>query len=375
MMTSFRQRREHSGFSLVELMVAITIGLIILAALATIFVNSRKTYNDQNRAARVQENGRFAMYYLLRDLRMTGYAGCMKDPTGGEQPNASDPSLIGHLKNNLDTTSGLFYSGTSLATPIEGIEDASTSSTPAWSPSNSTSLPTSALTGSNATATKPDLLLIRLADSSTVSNLTAAAISNPTIDVSTRPMPFNKGDVVMISDCDKADLFRISDISGGQLTNGTSCSSLTPNTPCNATAQFSKQYDTAARVFRYVTRRYYIRPNANGNPSLYMDSNGGTAVELVEGIESLQVLYGVRDLSSGATPPPIQYKKASAMSASDWPNVISVKIGILARTPDNKDADRLSDKTYDVNGTTLGPFDDRFSRRVFTATVLLKNRV
>lgn len=178
----------------------------------------------------------------------------------------------------------------------------------------------------------------------------------------------------MVSDCNKADVFRVTDINGAQLTNGTSCTGLTPNSPCNASAEFSKQYDTAARVFRYVTRRYYIGNNANGNPSLYMDSNGGTAVEIVEGIESLQVLYGVRDLSSGATPPPIQYKKASAMAAGDWPNVISVKIGVLARTPDNKDTD-LDNNTYDVNGTALGPFNDRFSRRVFTATVLLKNRV
>src|SRR4029077_5405371 len=105
------------------------------------------------------------------------------------------------------------------------------------------------------------------------------------------PIPYAKGDIVMISDCDRADLFRITDIVGTQLTNGNDCSALTPNTPCNAITTFSKQYDEAAAIFRYTTRRYYIGLNGNGNPSLYMDSNGGTPVELVEGIETLQILY------------------------------------------------------------------------------------
>src|SRR5207247_7593952 len=71
-----RQNHRENGFSLVELMVAMTITIIVMAGVIAIFVNSKKAYTNQDRIARVQENGRFAMYYLMRDIRMAGYTGC-----------------------------------------------------------------------------------------------------------------------------------------------------------------------------------------------------------------------------------------------------------------------------------------------------------
>ncbi|MFQ5936255.1 MAG: PilW family protein, partial [Acidiferrobacterales bacterium] len=70
-------RKAMSGFTLVELMVAVTIGLIILAALSQLFVSSRATYQVEEGLSRVQESGRIAMEFLTRDLRMAGYAGCL----------------------------------------------------------------------------------------------------------------------------------------------------------------------------------------------------------------------------------------------------------------------------------------------------------
>ncbi|HYA39104.1 MAG TPA: prepilin-type N-terminal cleavage/methylation domain-containing protein, partial [Candidatus Methylomirabilis sp.] len=141
-------RRAQTGFSITELMVAMTIGLIILAAVAGLFVSTNKASNNQNRLARVQENGRFAMYYLLRDLRMTGYMGCQND-------------LTDHLSNDLATTTGFYFGTTNLPTPLEGIDDVTSGSTPAWSPSASTTLPTNVWTGTAAAIGKPDLLAIR----------------------------------------------------------------------------------------------------------------------------------------------------------------------------------------------------------------------
>jgi len=342
MIATAHTRRSQTGFSLTELMVAVTIGLIILAAVAGLFVNTNKASNNQNRLARVQENGRFAMYYLLRDLRMTGYMGCQSDVTD-------------HLTNDLATTTGFYFGTTNLANPIEGIDDVTSGSTPAWAPSGSTTLPTSVWTGTTAAVAKPDLLAIRRVDTATAQPIMAqmtALGSNLAVNSTSS---FQNGAVVLVADCTKADLVQV---------NVADSMHLTPAT------QLSKQYDTAASVLPYSTRTYYIRTNKNGVPSLYRDDNGGGTVELVEGIESMKILYGV------ATPPNIQpsyYRKASAMSANDWKNVVSIKIGILARTPNSKDTD-IDNNTYDVNGTVLGPFGDRNSRRVFTATALLKDR-
>ena len=64
------------GFSLVELLVAITIGAIILAGAITLFVNNRDTYKTTNELSRLQETARYALGMMVKDIRMAGYFGC-----------------------------------------------------------------------------------------------------------------------------------------------------------------------------------------------------------------------------------------------------------------------------------------------------------
>ncbi|MES1262920.1 MAG: prepilin-type N-terminal cleavage/methylation domain-containing protein, partial [Peristeroidobacter soli] len=70
--------RKQKGFSLVELMVSITIGLILLAGVVSIFVSSRVTFSTNERTARLQENGRVALDLITHDLRSAGYQGCSR---------------------------------------------------------------------------------------------------------------------------------------------------------------------------------------------------------------------------------------------------------------------------------------------------------
>jgi type IV pilus assembly protein PilW len=103
-----------------------------------------------------------------------------------------------------------------------------------------------------------------------------------------------------------------------------------------------------------------------------MDSNGGAASELAEGIEDMQILYG---LDTDGDRQPNRYLRAGAAgltTQTHWSNVVSVRVGILARTLDTKDTD-TDTNTYDVNGKTVGPFNDRNQRRVFVSTILLRN--
>jgi type IV pilus assembly protein PilW len=72
---ALRPRERQAGLSLVELMIAITLGLIIMAGLATIFANSSRTREELERNSRQIENGRFAMEMLSSDLRLAGFYG------------------------------------------------------------------------------------------------------------------------------------------------------------------------------------------------------------------------------------------------------------------------------------------------------------
>ena len=64
--------RHHTGFSLVELMIAMTLGLIVLLAVGSIFIGSRQTYRVQEDNARLQEAGRYALEVLGRSIRQAG---------------------------------------------------------------------------------------------------------------------------------------------------------------------------------------------------------------------------------------------------------------------------------------------------------------
>lgn len=77
------------GLTLTELMVALAISLIVMSGVVTLYVTNRHAYALQNGLARLQENGRFAMEFLSRDLRMGGYP---KDSYGGGAFVAPDAS-------------------------------------------------------------------------------------------------------------------------------------------------------------------------------------------------------------------------------------------------------------------------------------------
>ena len=72
--------KEHlqRGFSIVELMVAVTLSMILMAGVLSIFASSKVTYLSNEKVARLQENGRMALDLIVRDIRASGYMGCAK---------------------------------------------------------------------------------------------------------------------------------------------------------------------------------------------------------------------------------------------------------------------------------------------------------
>lgn len=65
------------GLTLIELMIAMLLGVFLIGGVLQIFVSTKQTYRMQENLARLQENGRFAMNFLERDIRMAGYRSCL----------------------------------------------------------------------------------------------------------------------------------------------------------------------------------------------------------------------------------------------------------------------------------------------------------
>ena len=82
-------RRSMAGVSLVEMMIAVTLGLLILAALASIFASSSASRNEIERNSRQIENGRFAIETLSEELRLAGFYGELN--TGQVNPPGAIP--------------------------------------------------------------------------------------------------------------------------------------------------------------------------------------------------------------------------------------------------------------------------------------------
>jgi type IV pilus assembly protein PilW len=318
------------GLSLVELMVALTIGLIILAAVSSLFVSSKQTYNIQDSLSRLQENGRFAMQFLIKDIRLAGFVGCLDDV---------DASTMG-----TTLSGGVSFNNNALV-PFEGVENA----TGTWFPSG-TALPVGLRAGTDAIA-------IRTADISNMANIAPGMLNGASDVVVDNATPFATGDVVVISDCAGADIMAITGKTG--------------NTLSHASGSLGKAYEPPAQVIKLVTRQYFIKLNGQNVPTLYRQENA-TVQELVEGIESLQILYG-EDTDGPPDGVPNVYRKASAVT--DWSKVVSVRVGILVRTVDDKNTD-LDNGNYDVDGdgtNELTAPGDRYRRRIFQAVVQLRN--
>ena len=61
------------GFTLVELMIAMAIGLVVLGAMYGIFTMHNKTFGTQEQIAEMQQNARATMDMMTREIRMAGY--------------------------------------------------------------------------------------------------------------------------------------------------------------------------------------------------------------------------------------------------------------------------------------------------------------
>ncbi|NWD09283.1 PilW family protein [Pseudomonas gingeri] len=70
-------KKLSRGFGLVEMMVALTLGLIVVAGVTQIFLAARNTYTSQTAAAGMQEDARFVLSKMLQEIRMIGMFGCV----------------------------------------------------------------------------------------------------------------------------------------------------------------------------------------------------------------------------------------------------------------------------------------------------------
>ena len=373
-MSAHAMHGRMRGLSLIEVMIALLIGMILLVALIQVFSASRTAYQTSEGMARVQENARFAMDYLQRDLRMAGHFGCVNDQAHLLTPGA----LVNHFTasagfpvsvRGYDATGSAPGGTVSLATPATG-----------WSPT----LPTAfdalgALPGS-------DIIELRYLGSQgvPVDEITHPTPTTTWIDVDADRWNALTSDGVAnptafgIADCSFADLFPAT---GVDATTGTVTLSGTID-------RYTPQPAGQTMLYRAESLVYYVARGASGGRSLWRaraDNSGSYPAagreELVEGIESLQFIYGLDRVTAVDTTAPSgyidDYKSASGMTntAEQWRRVGTVQVGMLASSPNPAaSAQALTDR--EVMGVAFTvPAGDTHFRATYETTVALRNRL
>jgi prepilin-type N-terminal cleavage/methylation domain-containing protein len=107
------------GFSLIEVMVAMVIGLVLVAGAMQVYINSRATYTVNETSARLQETARYALSVMEPDVRMAGYWGVAKEANmiDGWQPQL--PTVTLPVPTQISTECGFNYA-VDLSRPVQG---------------------------------------------------------------------------------------------------------------------------------------------------------------------------------------------------------------------------------------------------------------
>ena len=317
-----------AGFTLIEMMISITIGLGILAGLVGVLATNSSNSRSNDRTSELMTNGRYALNTLKQELREAGFRGyTWGDPT--------DPGAFAAVTG--ECLDGVTANGTFVSNIRQGI----------WGSNDANPFTGSCIPAANYLAGN-DVLVVRRVG---VIPLTAAELA-----------------------ASNANRFHfLSSFNRGQVFRGTTAPTFT-----GATAPLQ-----SFTLQNYV---YYISPSTGTEvppiPALYRIAllGDGTMVrELVaSGIEHLQVQYGYLDTSgatryvnAGTAPLTANAFSTAAGTATEWELVNSVRIWLLARNA-TAEPGYSNTNTYAMGGQNFVKADG-FRRQLFSTVVNLRN--
>jgi len=346
-------RFHQWGVTLIELLIALALGLFITSGILYIYLGSRVSYSTQGAVSNVQETLRFGFEYLSYDIRMAGYMGCanLRDMTPQVVANPPVPtlglggSLVGH-----DNGSG--WTNPTTVTRVAGT----------------------------------DVLSISRAAPNGGVSVACPASDGSQVFIESNPYNFAAGQLLIVADCSRSDVFRATSISNasGKVSIAHASSSNTQPTGSSC-APGSGKLVTECKVGNYTGAcggaggggarvsvvegwDYFIGINPRGNPSLYRVNTTTAAInpeELVEGVYDMQFSYGLDTVDDT-----VFVADSYSSTPANWAQVVSVAVTISARGADDNVVPDST--TYSYNGANVS---DRRYRQTQTTVVGLRNLV
>lgn len=352
--------RRQRGLTLVELMVALVLGMLVMAGVIQLFIANKETYRVQDGLARVQEAGRFAVYLLNTDIAGGANLGC----TGR---NHTDIRIVA-----LDVPAELDFDSNGELSTMAGMDNVS------------------------GTVTLPSGTEITPVAGSDVINVrgisTTAGVRYPSgemddasddIDLGHGNLSIGESDLLYIGSCTAGDIFRasnsVSALSAGPLEHGTEIQAGKEDetSEINSQAALEHTHGEDAVIGRLRSHWYYVKLgdallDGQAVHSLHRVDQTGTDSEIVTGIEDMQITYGIN--SDGNPNSPFADRYVTAADVTDWESVVSVRINLLVNSVSRAAREAV---TYDYSpaGDDQSPADsdDYRLRREFVVFSTLRN--
>jgi type IV pilus assembly protein PilW len=381
---------SQSGLSLIELMVALTIGLLLSIGIIQIFNASKVSYQLQEGLSRIQENGRFVSQYLQNKLRMAGYMGC-----GNDVARAENGGFINHLAyfgadppepelRFQRPIEGFSFSGSLPADGTPTLGEAGD-----WTPELPDALDGKVVKGS-------DVLVLRIFSEEATPVRTWQRDPNR---FTVRDADFvQQGGLYAVENCGSANLFVATTASGTNVEapgdgvnvyrdpSAGGAAWGVDATTVNYLMPAGNVLNAAVHEAEYLAIYVGLRDDGGGatSPALYVQhfASGSTTLttdELADGIENLQVRFG-RDTDNNGTVD--EFTTASTIvdgagGSNDldarWRQVLSVRVGLLIRGDPR--AGVTTSRPYRVTDRQITPPTDRRMRDVYETTIALRNRI
>jgi len=329
---------KQTGISLVEVLVALVISLFLLGGIVQVYVGNKVTFKFTNALAEVQENGRFALDMMSQDLRLANQWGCI----------AFNPNDTSNVNDTLPGTHpGYDANFHDFLSPF-------------------VTLPGAIAGTNNAGLNGSDTLVVR-GGKPGQTNVEGPFTARTTQSLNVNPIgSIGAGDIILVARCGEYLL----NIAEADILSVSSVDTTNPvQTVINVAANKSQQFENDAMVIELQTVTYTIGLAASGNGelALFRQEFNGIVEELVEGVQDMQVLYGI---DSDNDQFPNQYVTSDLVP--NFNAVVSLRIMLLIHSVD--DFVTEAPQTYTFNGVQTTPADRRL-RQVFTTTIALRNRI
>lgn len=369
---------KQDGLSLIELLISTVIGLALISGVVTVFAGNKRSSDLNTAMANIQENARFALDKIANDIRMSGFQGCV-------DINRSPANILA-----ASSPTANFYETAAQASVIGAAN--------AWTPSPALGFKTEnhdALPGTHALTLQfgnPSTFpLTKVVGTGTIPNRTGPITVNISAGVSSRPFDLKKDDHAIISDCQFADIFKVSGVAKTPTT-----AVLDHSAPDNVSGALTTEYGSAdtlsvTKLMRFVSNVYYVAntgiKNDHGDdiPALYQQSlpygdiTNNPPTELVRGIENLRISFGLRTQADTLT------YVLPGDSRFDATQVETIRIGLLMVSYDpitsSNDANtyvlagqEITPKTSGSNTSTSVHAADNRYRLAFNTTIKVRNR-